>query len=340
MSTIREVAKKAGVSTATVSRTLSGDESFSASEETRKAVFDAVKELGYLPNVHYKNKINKSISSNKLSVGCIVSSAFGNHEFNQSYLRVFSELEKQLDKREVSLAFCASELELREEAQFRKFFKDPPNGIVYIVRIDNDMYRKIKKIVPFGIGLNSFYPDIDNVTYDKERAIENAVSFLIESGRKNIAYIGGPGILKAPLDTSRRFNGYLQGLKNHDIPMNEEYVKNCMWIVDTCYEQTQHLLGLSTPPNAIICGSDNMIFSVLRAIYEKGLHIPNDIAVLSCEQLPISEFITPALTTIKVPISHIAKTATELLIKRINGYDEPPMDIIYRSQLIIKDSTP
>jgi DNA-binding LacI/PurR family transcriptional regulator len=222
---------------------------------------------------------------------------------------------------------------------FQKIMQNPPDALVYMATIPKDLFEQLHSKVNYGIGFNSSFSEIDNVTFDKEAAVENAVSYLVGKGHKNIAYIGGPGKLKAALFTSRRYRGYLMGMEKNNLPIRPKLVKNCLWLVDTCYTQTQEILNGPEIPDAIICGTDNIVFSVYRAIYEKRLRIPQDIAVLSCEMFPTSLYITPAITSVEVPVESMANTAAELLLKRINGLSIPTIEVVFRSKMVIQAST-
>ncbi len=337
MATIREVANLANVSASTVSRVLSGDTGFSVTEETRKSVFQAVKELGYVPYMNRQKKEGKK-GNPDMTIGCIFSSMYGNEQVDPSHNRLLNLTEKYLNQENISLSFTVSEHEMENPSYFKQFSENPPDGIIFMVRANKDIYRKIRKVVPYAIGVNSYYPDIDNVTYSKERTMEQAVDYLLNKGKQHIAYIGGPGEFEGNLFTSRRFFGYKNTLEKHEL-YNEKYVKNCRWLIDRCYTQTKELLELSPMPDAIICGSDNIAFSVYRAIYEKGLRIPEDIMVVSGEELPISEFLTPTLTTFEIPRVHIVQIAVEMLLKRIHGYTDPPTEILFPAKLIVREST-
>jgi DNA-binding LacI/PurR family transcriptional regulator len=337
LANIRDVAKKAGVSAASVSRILSGDKAFSASQETRQAVFEAIKELKYVyvPVVRGHN-VNQQKAN---QVGCIITSAFGNHRVGLNYNHQLVELRRSLSAKGLTLAFSISEMELQNEAIFQEFFQNPPAALVYMANIPGELYQRLKSCVPYGVGINCFFPDMDNVTFDKEKVIENAVTYLVGLGHKNIAYIGGPGKLKADLSTSRRYQGYLIGMEKNKLQVRKEYIKNCLWLVDTCYKQTLEMLSGPEIPDAIICGTDNVVFSIYRAIYERQLRIPQDIAIFSCEMLPISQYITPPVTSIEVPVENMADAAVELLYQRINGLATATMDLIFRSKMIIQAST-
>jgi len=342
MITIRDVAKKAGVSPATVSRILSGDETFSASEETRKNVALAVKELGYVPYLNYRQerKAKAVPEQNRTSVGIITSAAYGKRKANASYLSLHNDVERELLKNNFSVLFSIAESELEDSATFEKYFSSPPDALVYLAKIKQSLFEKLQSIVPLGIAVDSHYETLDNVTYDKERAMQVAVDYLYKQGRRTIAYIGGPGMLRTSLQTSRRFDGYKKGLLAHDLPLREEYIKNCFWLVDICYQQTRELLELPKVPDAIICGGDSFhLFSVFRAIYEKGLRIPEDIAVISFTLPSVSDFISPAPTSMEYSTRLIAATTVDLLKRRLNGLDIPPIEIIYPTNLVVRDST-
>ena len=342
MITIRDVAKKAGVSPATVSRILSGDETFSASEETRKKVTRAVQELGYVPYLNYRRERKQKMTSeqSQTSVGIITSAAYGKRKANASYLTLYHDVERELLKNNFRVPFSIAESELEDPTTFEKYFSNPPDALVYLVRMKQTLFQKLQKIVPRGIAVDSHYETLDNVTYDKERAMQTAVDYLYQQGRRKIAYIGGPGMLRTSLQTSRRFDGYKKGLFEHDLPVREEYTKNCFWLVDICYQQTRELLELSEIPDAIICGGDSFhLFSIFRAIYEKGLRIPEDIAVISFTLSSVSDFISPSPTSMEYSTGLIAATTVELLKRRLDGLDIPPIEIVYPTKLVVRDST-
>jgi DNA-binding LacI/PurR family transcriptional regulator len=331
------VAKKAGVSAASVSRILSGDKTFSASQETRKAVFEAIEELeyAYVPVLRGRPEVNQ----NGKQVGCIITSAYGNHHVSLSYNHQLIELKRSLSEKGFNFTFTISESEIQNEAIFQEALQNPPDALVYMASIPRELFERLHVKVKHGIGFNSSFPEIDNVTFDKEAAIEQAVSYLAGKGHKNIAYIGGPGKLKAALSTSRRYQGYLSGMKKNNLPTRPELMKNCLWLVDTCYTQTREILENPKIPDAIICGSDNIVFSVYRAIYEKRLRIPQDIAVFSCEIIPASLYITPAVSSVEVPLASMTDTTAELLLQRVNGLSIPTMEIVFRSKMVIQAST-
>lgn len=336
MATIREVARQAGVSAATVSRILSGDPSFSVSEETKQRVFDVVQELGYVP--YFKRRKAAPQKQTKLNIGCIFSSMYGNEQLDPNFILRMDMIEKLLAERDASLSFSLSELEMNKPARLSKLEENPPDGLIFMVNTFDELYQRLRKIVPFGIGIDSYYPDIDNVTYDKERIMEASVHYLVKEGYRRIAYIGGPGRIEASLDSSRRYAGYRKAMAECGL-FRERYTRNCMWQMDLCYQQTQELFQLSPRPEAIILGSDNIAFSAYRAIYENGLRIPEDVAVLSETQLPISEYLSPKLSTVELP-SQIVNTAVDLLLQRIQGLSIPPIEIIFHSRLVLRDSTP
>ncbi len=337
MPTIREVAKHAGVSTATVSRIISGDPSFSVSEATKNKVFDVVKELGYVPYFRRSNHVAVPKNIN-MQVGCIFSSMYGNEQLDPTFIQRMDVLEKLLAEHNIKISFAMSELEIKKTSRLQKLRENSPHGLIFMVNTFFDLYKELRSIVPHGVGIDCFYPDMDNVTYDKERGMERLVHYLVEQGRQRIAYIGGPGRLNANLNSSRRFHGYRNALESYDL-YDPTYAKNCTWKLEECYTHTQALLNLPQKPDAIILGSDNLSFSAYRAIYEKGLQIPKDIAVIGGTKLPISDYLSPKLSTLEIPVEQIAKTAIEILLKRIQGDDTPPVEMVYSSKMIIREST-
>jgi LacI family transcriptional regulator len=336
LANIRDIAKKAGVSASSVSRILSGDKSFGASQETRKAVFKAMEELEYVyvPIPRDRHKIKNSAGR----LGCIITSAYGKC-VDLLYNNTLMDLRRRFTDKGFNISLLVSEMELQNEGIFSRSFQQPPVALIYMANIPRKLFERIHTLVPCGIGYNSSFPEIDNITFDKEKAIENVVVYLAGKGHKKIAYIGGPGRLKADLSTSRRYQGFRNGIEACGLELRSGWIKNCYWLIDECHKKTHELLNGPEIPDAIVCGSDNIVFSVYRAVYEKQLCIPKDIAIFSCEKLPVSQYITPTLSTIEIPEDDMNNAAVELLVQRINGLQSAPMEIIFRTQMVIQAST-
>lgn len=338
LATIYDVAARAGVSTATVSRILSNDPTFSVKEETRRQVCRAVEELNYMPYIRVKKNAGTKKDPDKKKVGCFITPNSGRRQVMLTYEHQLRELERSLTQHNMDLAFTATEYDIKSERDFAALAGQDTAALVFMCNPPEPVYRRMRSLAPCAVGISCRMADIDNVTYDKEQSAQAGVTLLAQHGRRKIAFIGGPGLPDGSIETSRRYRGYEFGMRQNGLAIHPDYVRNCDWNVEACYHQTQEILRLSDPPDAIICVSDNMIFSVYRAIYEAGLQIPADIAVFSCKASHIAAFITPSITTTSVPVREMADAAVDLLERRIRGEQFPLVDLMLRSTMVLNDS--
>ena len=330
MASIRDVAKKAGVSITSVSRVLNNDKSFTITEETRKRIYDAIEQLNYkIPESYSKTAISKN------SIGCIQRLTIEGTKDNY-FSTIATGIKQHLSKYGKSLNFLLTQFDF-ENNDYKTIFQTYPKGIILMGDISEEAYHFLKTKINHIVGIDTSYDDIDNIRYNRYNAGVMAVEYLIECGHKKIAYIGS-NINPDDYKNIGRFEAYLKVMKRYNLPIDNNWIIDSKWHRDTCYEKTIELLQSPNRPTAIFVASDHMAIASISAINSLGLKVPEDISVIAISDITESAYLTPPLTTISIPQKDMGKIACETLLQRINGDITINKQIFVPCKLIVRNS--
>ena len=337
MSTIRDVAKLANVSTATVSRILNNDTKYKITDETKNRVWDAVRALDYtLPAKPPKHKHENTVPGEMCKIGCILSVT--KKKYNDPYfMSIFAGIERRLQEKGCSISFIKTGAELVDQANLVSAFKEPVSGLILMESLNQELYDYVRDHVPHIVGIDTVREDIDNVGYDHYRAGLIATRHLISQGHKKIGFIGGSGD-SPDIMNSRRFQGYYIAMSEAGLSVNPEWTLNCEWDEDLCAAQVDALCQSGDHPTAIMAASDLMAIVAMNSLFRNGLSVPNDIAVSGISNIDMSKYTTPPLTTVHIPTEEIGIVAADMLLSRINGNNLMPQQIILPIALIPRGS--
>ena len=330
MASIRDVAKLAGVSITTVSRIINNDQSFFITNETKEKVYKAINELNYkIPDSYKINKTKKN------TIGCIQRLTIEGNKDN-FYSTITSGITEHLSKYGKNLQFSLTQFDLESE-NFETIFNTYPLGMIIMGDISESAYKVLKTKIKHIVGVETTYEDIDNIRYNRYKAGIEAVNHLVECGHKKIAYIGS-NINEDNLADIGRYEAYLKVLNKYNLEINTDWIINCNWHRETCFNETIKLLQSNNRPTAIFVASDHMAIASMAAIHSLGLSIPNDISVIAISDITESAYLTPPLTTVSIPQKEMGKIATEILLQRINGDSTITKDVFVPCKLIIRNS--
>lgn len=339
MSTIRDIAKLANVSPATVSRILNNDTKYKMTDETRERVLQAAKQLNYKVNpLSTKNTNNKkNINKDDIKIGCVLSVT--RKKYNDPYfMSILSGVESHLNELGYQLSFIKTGIELEDPKILYSTFNESITGLILMESLDTVTYQFIKANVPYIIGIDTSREDIDNVGYDHFKVSNMAVKHLIERGHKKIGYIGGSGVTK-DIKSSRRYNGYYATMGAAGLPVNPDWVIDCAWDEDICAQKVGELCDSNNYPTAFFVASDLMAMATLSTLYNKGIVVPDDVAVMGLSNIEVSKYSNPPLSTIEIPTVDIGIVAVDLLIARMNGDKTLPKNVVLPTKLILRSST-
>ncbi len=340
MSTIRDVAKLAQVSTATVSRVLNNDSTYKMTDKTREKVWQAVTKLNYKTSSASKIKAKKTeyeSEKNDMKIGCILSVT--EKKYNDPYfMSILNGIESRLVEKGYEISFVKTGYELEDKQKLFTTFSEPVSGLILMVPLSDESYSFIKNQVPYIVGIDTKRDDIDNVGYDHFNVACMAVQHLIEKGHKNIGYIGGGGPTKNIKD-SQRYKGYYSTLHSAGLTVRSEWVIDCSWDEDICIEKVNDLIRQKDYPTAFFAGSDLMAMAALSSLYDNSITVPEEIAVMGLSNIEVSKYSNPPLTTIDIPTKEIGMVAVDLLLSRMNGDNLLPKKVVLPTCLIKRSST-
>jgi len=339
MSTIREVAKQANVSIATVSRVLNNDTKYKMTEETKKQVLDAVIQLNYIPSNIQRKKTHKANTEISLSIkiGCILRTTKKGYN-DPYYMSILAGVEKKLREFGIGLAFIKSAPILQDKNYLSSTFRDSLDGLILMDPLNDDIYHYIKKRVPHIIGIDTLREDIDDVGYDHLKNGILATQYLIDKGHKEIGFIGGSGEF-GDIKDSQRYQGYIIAMHKANLPMHEEWIIDCAWNEDECACKIDELCMSGHYPTAFFAASDLMAMAAMKSFYTHDVAVPKRVAVIGMSDIEMSQYSNPPLTTYHVPKEEIGKIAANLLMDRIKGLESLPQKIILPTTFIERNST-
>lgn len=334
MTTINDVAKRAGVSTTTVSHTINGTRK--VSEELRERVFRAMEELDYRPNY-----LARGLRSGHTRMICLVVPDIANP--------FFAEISRAIEDAgyakgySVILANSDSESE-KEESYVSAFISKQVDGVIFISAGGNsDTVRTLlDNKIPVVIADRELQGvETDIVLVDNHWGGYIATKHLIELGHQRIGCITGPSGLTP---SSQRIEGYIEALREASLNLPPEYIQTGNFQFDSGVIAMQRLLALPQPPTAVFACNDMMAFGAIQAARDQHVRIPDDISVVGFDNISLAATMFPALTTVDQGLVLIAERVTELLIKRISlqnkdGMDDKPVKVNLSPQLIVRQST-
>ena len=328
-STIKDVARLAGVSIATVSRVINSPET--VKKETRETVLTAMKESGYTYNT-----LARSLSTRKsLSIGLIVPS-ITNPIFAESTLGI----QDCANNFGYTVLLGDTDYDFKKEAMLINALNERRvEGLIITTSSVSNPYLKKFKDEDFPVVLiynTTFSEDFHFVTIDNFKSAYEIVKYLIELGHKRIGMIAGYFDIS---DRSyARWQGYAQCLKDHGIPQDDSLVVQESFTAPAGREAMKYFLKMSKPPTAVFCSNDFLAIGAMSAVYEKGLKIPDDISICGFDNMELSSHIYPPLTTVDQPAYEMGYRAMEILMKVMAGEVTAPQHIFLDYKLIIRNS--
>jgi LacI family transcriptional regulator len=321
---IRDVAEKAGVSIATVSRVIN-NEAAGVSDETRSRVRQLVDELGYRPNHAGRSLRAQSTDTYALVISNIQ---------NAFYAAVAWELERLLnDSGKVMLFFNSNENAALQDRAFEEINARRVNGIFVLCAVESRLLRTTCMQNPI-VFLNRRVPSIQPFSFvgiDDYSAARDLMQAIVRNNAAPIAVIHGPNYS----DTSaRRLRGILEVAAEHGSPIAPSDCREAQLTMESGYQCAVDLLQ-TRRYNAIYCGGDVIAYGVFRRCRELGLKVPEDVRIYGFDDNPLNEWLAPWLNTLRVPHVGMASAAIEQLLRLKEGGPHRstilPYDIVLRT---------
>ncbi|OLN22033.1 LacI family transcriptional regulator [Domibacillus antri] len=320
MVSIKDVAKKANVSTATVSRVISRPEA--VKEETSMKVMKAIHELKYQPNV-LARQLRKLETKTILVIVPDITNTF--------FSKVLRGIEYVAVSKGYKVLLGDAGNDVAREGEFLNVLRQKQaDGIVLLTaRMETSLIEEFALDYPLVLACEYIEGStIPTVSIDNISGARKATEYLISLGHKKIGMITGP--LNVVLGRDR-LKGFSQAMARHDLPVEPSLVQEGNFTYDSGYNMMLKFLALSNPPTAVFAANDEMAFGAVKAVKDRRMRVPEDISVIGFDDIEFSSIFEPPLTTISQPTFEIGTTAMELLLKLINE------DELTRNQYILED---
>jgi LacI family transcriptional regulator len=333
-STSLDVAKKAKVSRSTVSFVLNNVAGISISERTRKRVLAAAKALNYYPNAAGR----KLVSGKSNTLGLVLCQS-PEQVFADAFLpRVIFGVEQAAFEK--GFHVLLKQIEPSDPVGYTRLISENHvDGIVLSGprRDDKEIVRLHREKVPVILLGQLPESNIPFVDVDATIGAEIAVRHLIELGHERIAMI-----TNAPLSytsAQQRRNGYISALTKAGLPLDESQIKEGNYTPASGYQTMKELLKLSPRPTAVFISSDVVALGAILAIKNFGLCIPEDVALVGFDDIPLAEYFDPPLTTVRLPAFSLGWAAGEHLIKLIRNEGLDQAGVLLETELVVRNSS-
>ncbi|MFR0654498.1 HTH-type transcriptional repressor PurR [Pantoea sp. SIMBA_079] len=330
MATIKDVAKRAGVSTTTVSHVI--NKTRFVAEETRNAVWEAIKALHYSPSavarslkVNHTKTLGLLATSSEAPYFAEIIEAIENHCFAQGYTLILGNAHNDLQKQRAYLSMMAQ--------------KRVDGLLVMCSEYPDDLLKMLEEnrnipmvVMDWGASRGDF---TDTVQDNAFQGGYLAGRYLIERGHRDIGAI--PGQLERNTGGGRHA-GFLQAMHEAGITVRAEWIVQGDFEPESGYQAMQQILSQKQRPTAVFCGGDIMAMGAICAADEMGLRVPQDISVIGYDNVRNARYFTPALTTVHQPKAQLGEKALEMLLDRITSKREEPQTIEVQPSLIERRS--
>jgi LacI family repressor for deo operon, udp, cdd, tsx, nupC, and nupG len=324
--TVKDVAKSAGVGVMTVSRVINN--SGYVSQSTRERVTNAIRELGYTQNM-----TARSLSSRKSQVLAIIIPDMTNAFFSS----IARGAERTARRHGYHVLIGDSEGTVENERAFvETAVSRMADGVILVApRMGEAEIRRADARIPAVVvdrGMRT--PGIGDVYVDNKRGSHDVVEYLISMGHRRIGFVSGPRNVQ---NSRRRRAGYESALREHGLAVDARLVCPGAFMCEDGIAACDHFLDLSRPPTAVFCSNDLMAIGLLRRARERGLSIPEDLSIVGFDDIPLAEWVTPALTTVRHPMLEMGTYSVELLLTRVKGAPLGPSKRL-ENTLVVRES--
>lgn len=327
--TIKDIAKRAGVSVNTVSRALNNKPD--VSKGTRHRVLKIAKELNYAPHSLAKSLVTKKTNT----IGIIIPN------MDQFYAEVVDGITNEFRERGYSAILCNSHDNADKELELVRVLREKRvDGLLICpIQADNRYIKELENFpIPF-VFLNRHTDAFmcDYVINDNVHGAYLAVDHLIQKGYRNIIYICAKPTASSGKE---KIAGCKKAIHENRLSTNSLKIISCKETIDSCYETVKELLVQNEKMDAIFVWDDRLAIGAKKAIFDANLRIPQDIAIIGYDDLEISKYVYPSLTTIRQPTYEIGQTAACILFDKIKSKKKTKTKhVVLKPELIVRKTT-
>ncbi len=326
--TIKDVAKKAGVSISTVSRVV--NDSKPVSPELKKKVMDVIEELGYRPNEVARSLVTKK----SYLIGVIVPDIGQSHVANM--LRGIEEVGKMYN---YDILLCSSYGDKNAELNYLQLLnrKQVEGLIILSAKLEKDVEDYINAFnLPFVfLSTNDYREQYRSVDIDNKIAVYEMVTYLQQLNHEEIAYLGTKPGKKTKAQVKR--DAFVKAMKDSGLSGEATYETESLSI-ESGYEAAKEIMAAKVRPSAICCASDELAIGVMNYCHDQGLRVPEDLSIAGMGDIEMASHIRPRLTTISIPYYDIGAVAIRRIVKALKEEEQTEADIKLPFQIHKRES--
>jgi len=328
--TMKDIAKIAGVSKTTVSMVMNKKDA-SISDKTRENILRIAKEMTYIPN-----SIARSLSTKKSGTIGILLPDITNPFFSE----MARAIEDEAERLKYNVIICNTDNHIDKEGKYIELLISKLiDGVIFMSGGKSNESITILKNnnIPFVLVDRYIerYKDDYGVFCLNNQGVKNGIKYLYEKGNRKIVFVKGQEDLEI---SKQRLEGYIEAMKHYGL-YNEKYIFEGNFNVEGGIIATEKIISYFLNLDAILYSNDMMALGGMKILQRNGYNIPKDISVMGFDNIHISEFIEPELTTISQPIYAMGKKACSILIDLINGELPTEKQVYFKTELIIRGTT-
>jgi len=327
--TIRDVAQEAGVSPQTVSRAI--NDKGEIRPQTRERILHIAERLGYRPN-----SVARSLATRHTqNIGLVVPDVS-----NPFFAGVARGIQDAADVASYNVFLCNTDEDTeRESRAIRSLEAQRVDGLILCSpRLsEQELHNLADRYQPLVLANRRIdHPRTGCVLVDDAEGAQEAVEYLLRLGHRSIGLLTGPELSHSGQE---RTKGYLRAMRTHNIDPSPLWRAPCAPQVEGGEAATTHLLRKTPTLTALLAYNDLVAIGALRACAELGLHVPGDLAIIGCDDDPLAALVSPALTTIHIPVYNMGQQAMELLLNMMDQASSLPTPVVLSPHLVIRDSS-
>lgn len=319
MATLETIAKHVGVSKSTVSRVLNNDQSLNIKPETRAVIFHAADKLNYSTK-KYTKKMKEILVVLNLSTIQV--------DYNDPFFTsIRLHIEKESSSRSIKTSFL--NLDNVDTAFTDNLFKSI-DGIVIVGSLQLEFVNKLQKICPNIVSISFEYEqlNIPSILTDEYRTPKNLLKILYDEGHRKIIHIGP--------ESSARTQAYTDFCYEHSLTPT---IYESNFSLESGFEAMQQAIDEGLDASCVICASDTIAFGAMKSLHKANISIPNDIQITGFNDIPLSSYTHPSLTTIHVHDKLMVELAINTLIENLNAKEILAVRQFVPTELVLRDST-
>ncbi len=326
---LKDISKKTGYSTTTISRALNGHSDIGA--DTIRKIKKIADEMGYVPNATARNlKMKKS-----WTIGIVFEEMSGIGLRHPLFAEILDGFKKSVEKAGYDIMFISS----NKESYLKHAVEKQLDAVFVLCSVfEGDSYQELAQSNIPVIVIDHFSNNIYNITSDNRESIHEVVSYLYSLGHKKIAHIYG---VDTTFTGKKRRQHFYNAMEDLGLELCDEYmVDGNIYTLEDGRRAMRQLLTLDSPPTAVFCACDMLAIGAIQAINEAGLRCPDDVSVVGFDGIEISSLVSPSLTTVRQRTFKMGEVASEYLIDMIDKKIENEAKTIYiDTEFVIGGST-